>query len=102
MIAHRSAADGSGAGGSPAGSSVAGGSVAPSSGPHVLSTPHPGALENESQSETARALERGARALIARQAADGSWEGEVVWSAMLAAQLVLACHLMGRPIAPLR
>jgi lanosterol synthase len=49
-----------------------------------------------------RALERGARALIAKQAEDGSWEGEVVWSAMLAAEFVLACHLMDRPIDPVR
>ncbi len=48
------------------------------------------------------ALERGVRALVDKQAADGSWEGEVVWSAMLAAELVLACHLMGRPIHPVR
>jgi lanosterol synthase len=48
------------------------------------------------------ALERGARALIAKQAEDGSWEGEVVWSAMLAAEFVLACHLMDRPIDPVR
>jgi lanosterol synthase len=45
------------------------------------------------------ALERGARALVAKQAAEGSWEAEVVWSAMLAAQFVLASHLLHRPIA---
>jgi lanosterol synthase len=52
--------------------------------------------------EVAIALERGAQALLAKQAEDGSWEGEVVWSAMLAAELVLACHLMGRAIDPVR
>ncbi len=48
------------------------------------------------------ALERGARALVAKQEADGSWEGEVVWSAMITAQFVLACHLLGRPVDPAR
>ena len=50
----------------------------------------------------ARALELGVRALIAKQAEDGSWEGEVVWSAMLAAEFVLACHLMARAIDSVR
>ncbi len=44
------------------------------------------------------ALRRGARALIAEQAEDGSFEGEVVWSPMLTAQYVLAWHAMGRGI----
>lgn len=51
---------------------------------------------------SAVALERGARALLAKQGADGSWEGEVVWSPMITAQLVLACHILGRPIDPAR
>jgi lanosterol synthase len=45
-----------------------------------------------------RALERGVRALVAEQADDGSFEGEVVWCPMLAAQYVLAMHAMGRPL----
>jgi lanosterol synthase len=52
--------------------------------------------------EPALALERATRALTALQADDGSWEGEVVWCPMLAAQYVLACHLMDRPIDPER
>ncbi len=52
--------------------------------------------------EASLALERGARALSALQAEDGSWEGEVVWCPMLAAQYVIACHLLNRPIAPIR
>src|SRR5580700_1392849 len=52
--------------------------------------------------EVSIALERGARALVAKQAADGSWEGEVIWSAMLASEYVLACHMMGRAIEPAR
>ncbi len=44
------------------------------------------------------ALTRATDALIAQQAEDGSWEGEVVWCPMLAAQYVLACHVMGLPI----
>jgi lanosterol synthase len=46
------------------------------------------------------ALEQGARALIAKQDPNGTWEAEVVWSAMLAAQFVLASHILGRPIDP--
>lgn len=61
-----------------------------------------GPLAREAGIDPRRALERGARALVAKQAADGSWEGEVVWSPMLAAQLVLAHHLMSRPIEPER
>ena len=44
------------------------------------------------------ALSRGAQALVAEQAEDGSFEGEVVWCPMLAAQYVLASHVMQRPI----
>ncbi|HEY4122512.1 MAG TPA: FAD-dependent monooxygenase, partial [Byssovorax sp.] len=54
----------------------------------------PRADKGEAEPITARALDRGVRALVALQAADGSWEGEVVWSAMLAAQMVLASHVM--------
>ncbi len=45
--------------------------------------------------DPAQALERGTRALCALQDQDGSWEGETIWCAMLAAQYVLACHIMG-------
>ncbi len=45
--------------------------------------------------DPAQALERGTKALLALQDADGSWEGECIWCAMLAAQYVLACHIMG-------
>ena len=41
------------------------------------------------------ALERGTRALVSLQAPDGSWEGEVVWCPMLAAQYALMCHVTG-------
>jgi lanosterol synthase len=46
----------------------------------------------------AEALARGTEALVREQAEDGSFEGEVVWCPMLAAQYVLACHVMERPI----
>lgn len=49
-----------------------------------------------------RALDKSVRALIAEQDEDGSFEGEVVWCPMLAAQYVLAMHAMGRPLAPER
>ncbi|MCA9549745.1 MAG: FAD-dependent monooxygenase [Myxococcales bacterium] len=48
--------------------------------------------------DPAVALARGAQALVAHQAEDGSWEGEVVWCAMLPAQYVMACHVMGLPL----
>ena len=41
------------------------------------------------------ALERGTRALVSVQGPDGSWEGEVVWCPMLAAQYALMCHVTG-------
>lgn len=46
------------------------------------------------------ALRRGVAALIAQQADDGSFEGEVTWGPVLAAQYVLAWHAMGRRIDP--
>jgi lanosterol synthase len=45
------------------------------------------------------ALERAYEALALEQAEDGSFEGEVVWCAMLAAQYVLAMHALGRPLS---
>ncbi len=44
-------------------------------------------------------LVRGARALAALAREDGGWEGEVVWCPMLAAQYVLAGHIMGRELS---
>lgn len=49
-----------------------------------------------------RALSRATDALIVEQAEDGSFEGEVVWCPMLAAQYVLAYHVMGLAIDPER
>lgn len=48
--------------------------------------------------DPARSLERGVRALEALQDVDGSWEGEVIWCPMLAAQFTLAWHMMGVPM----
>jgi lanosterol synthase len=45
--------------------------------------------------ESSRALSLAIRALVAQQDDDGSWEGEVIWCAMLAAEYVLAFHIMG-------
>ncbi len=45
------------------------------------------------------ALERAYEALALEQAEDGSFEGEVVWCAMIAAQYVLAMHALGRPLS---
>jgi lanosterol synthase len=44
------------------------------------------------------ALESGLAALLSQQDEDGSWEGECSWCAMLAAEYVLAWHIMGLPI----
>ena len=47
-------------------------------------------------------LQHGAEALAHMQRSDGGWEGECVWCPMLAAQYVLASHLMEREIDDLR
>lgn len=62
---------------------------------------HPSLFEAASQKRhrTPRdALSSGVRALEKHQAEDGSWEGEVVWCAMLAAQYAMMCHLLDQPI----
>ena len=46
----------------------------------------------------AAALEKACYRLMQQQADDGSWEGEVVWNAMLPAQYVIMCHITGTPI----
>jgi len=48
--------------------------------------------------DPALALARGVRALEAQQDVDGSFEGEVIWCPMLAAQYVLAWNVMGLPL----
>jgi lanosterol synthase len=48
------------------------------------------------------ALLRGTEALIAKQADDGSFEGEVVWCPMLAAQYAIAWTLLGEPLSESR
>jgi len=45
------------------------------------------------------ALSRGVDALVRHQAEDGSWEGEVVWCALLPAQYVLGFTLMGQELS---
>jgi len=54
---------------------------------------------SDAQANVDRALDRAVRALVREQADDGSFEGEVVWCAMLAAQYVLAMHAMGIPLS---
>ena len=49
--------------------------------------------------DTSLALARGIEALVSLQGSDGSWEGEVVWCPMLAAQYALMCHVIGTPTA---
>lgn len=46
-----------------------------------------------------KALEKGVLALVAKQDDDGSFEGEVVWCPMLAAQYVIAWTLLAQPIS---
>ena len=47
---------------------------------------------------TSEALALSVAALAAEQRPDGAWEGEVVWNPMLAAQYVLAWHIIGQPL----
>jgi len=51
------------------------------------------------KADPATALQRGVKALVSHQAEDGSWEGEVVWCPMLAAQYVMMCHITGTEIS---
>ena len=62
----------------------------------------PASRSGEKQLSVTETLERGAKAFLALQMSDGSWEGEVVWCPMLASQFVIASHLMNRPIDPAR
>ena len=48
------------------------------------------------------ALRGAATYLLDLQGEDGSWEGEMTWCPMLAAQYVLLHHLVGQPLAPAR
>ena len=56
-------------------------------------------IPTEGAKSVKNALARGVRALVAAQAPDGSFEGEVVWCPMLAAQYVLACHVMDHQLS---
>lgn len=58
--------------------------------------------EAPSGGDTSQALDLGIRALLAQQDEDGSWEGECIWSAMLAAEYVLTWHLLGKDISQVR
>ena len=60
------------------------------------------AKRHASATEPSESLHRGVRMLLAHQAGDGSWEGEVVWCPLLAAQYTLACHIVGREISEAR
>lgn len=61
------------------------------------------ALESrDAQAEAGAALTRGIERLCALQGDDGSWEGEVVWCPMLAAQYVLAMQVLDRRIPQAR
>jgi lanosterol synthase len=52
----------------------------------------------ETSSRTSlNALQRGVQALLQQQAPDGSWEGEVVWCPMLAAQYALMQYITQTP-----
>ncbi|MBW4622027.1 MAG: hypothetical protein KME17_22065 [Cyanosarcina radialis HA8281-LM2] len=54
----------------------------------------------ETSSKTSlTALQRGVQALLQQQAPDGSWEGEVVWCPMLAAQYILMQYITQTPTA---
>lgn len=59
-------------------------------------------LPQKEAADVRLALRRGVEALVREQAEDGSFEGEVVWCPMLAAQYVLARYVMDRPVEPER
>nr|AEH57212.1 lanosterol synthase [Prochloron didemni P2-Fiji] len=40
-------------------------------------------------------LDAGIRFLLSNQAADGSWEGEVIWCPVLTAQYTIMCYIVG-------
>ena len=52
--------------------------------------------------DSLKSLHRSVQALLALQSADGSWEGEVVWCPMLAAQYTLMSYITQTPIPPQR
>jgi lanosterol synthase len=56
-------------------------------------------LEKQHPEGASRSLQRGVAALIELQQTDGSWEGEVVWCPMLAAQYVLMSHITQTPLS---
>ena len=62
----------------------------------------PSAPDRKDAIDVKAALARGTEALVAKQADDGSFEGEVVWCPMLAAQYAIAWTLLGEPIAESR
>ncbi|MBI4956789.1 MAG: FAD-dependent oxidoreductase [Myxococcales bacterium] len=68
---------------------------------------HPSSLgraarRGDGRPEPEIALARGVRALEDAQAEDGSWEGEVAWNPMLAAEYVISCRATGTAIDPVR
>ncbi len=65
--------------------------------PHVPASSYP-----VSSFDSTKALQRGVESLLSLQQTDGSWEGEVVWCPMLAAQYVLMCHITQTPISAQR
>lgn len=66
---------------------------------HVVANPSP---SEASRDDTSTALGRAVRALVAERDEDGSWEGECIWCALLAAEYVLTWHLVGRAIPEAR
>ena len=52
--------------------------------------------------EPDQALARGVQALLTHQSDDGSWEGEVVWCPLLAAQYAISAFIVGRELSPER
>ncbi|HET7342163.1 MAG TPA: 2,3-oxidosqualene cyclase, partial [Methylomirabilota bacterium] len=48
--------------------------------------------------DVAAARDRALAHLAGLQSARGDWEGEMVWCPMITAQVVIARHIMGRPV----
>jgi lanosterol synthase len=55
-------------------------------------------VPSQPQTDSTKALFRAVEVLVSHQATDGSWEGEVVWCAMLTAQYALMCYITQTPI----
>ncbi|HEU4427349.1 MAG TPA: FAD-dependent monooxygenase [Myxococcota bacterium] len=74
---------------------IAGAAGRARSSPVALAAPRDPSQRMARSLDATSAIANGVRALVAAQRDDGSWEGEVRWCPMLAAQYVLFAHRLG-------